>query len=224
MKPYLILSVLVTALYFSTAIAQSPYVTLQEIGEQREAKNEELKKQKLDVVVGKSYWIKPNPDARNRLEFWDRIENVPIRDKGFAVSKEVSFKIDGYEKDLFGFYCFRIIFQDGKTAWMRADPVQPIRGLFVGTRFDPDSEYIFDGLPDEVLARHVHNSLMTAAAAQAKGGVKIGMTGEQVLRSNWGTPERINKTTTSRSFSEQWIYGGGNYLYFKNGILVVIQN
>lgn len=55
-------------------------------------------------------------------------------------------------------------------------------------------------------------------------GVRIGMTQEEVLKSNWGKPNHINKTTTANGEHEQWVYGNGNYLYFDGGILTTIQN
>lgn len=63
------------------------------------------------------------------------------------------------------------------------------------------------------------------AALAKKPGVHIGMTKRQVIRnSSWGEPEDINTTTTAAGEWEQWIYGDGNYLYFRNGRLVSIQN
>ena len=62
------------------------------------------------------------------------------------------------------------------------------------------------------------------AAFKAKGGVSIGMTKERVLKSNWGKPNKINRTTNAYGVTEQWVYGNGNYLYFDNGILSSIQN
>ncbi len=56
-----------------------------------------------------------------------------------------------------------------------------------------------------------------------RGGVKVGMSEEQVLASSWGKPSAINKTITSGIVSEQWVYPGYNYLYFSNGVLTVIQ-
>lgn len=65
-------------------------------------------------------------------------------------------------------------------------------------------------------------------AAEAKRrrseGVEIGMTREEVLASSWGKPQAVNKTTNASGTSEQWIYGGRNYLYFRDGILETIQN
>jgi hypothetical protein len=64
------------------------------------------------------------------------------------------------------------------------------------------------------------------AAAQAKKpGARIGMSPEQVTKeTSWGKPNHINRTTTAHGVHEQWVYGGGNYLYFENGRLTAIQN
>lgn len=65
-----------------------------------------------------------------------------------------------------------------------------------------------------------------SAEAQRKKskGVIIGMTPEDVIASSWGKPKSINRTTYANSVREQWVYGIGNYLYFENGKLTVIQN
>lgn len=53
--------------------------------------------------------------------------------------------------------------------------------------------------------------------------VRIGMT-KEMCEDSWGKPESINRTTNTYGTSEQWVYGGGNYLYFDNGKLTSIQN
>lgn len=63
-----------------------------------------------------------------------------------------------------------------------------------------------------------------ALRAAKKQGVLIGMSKEEVLASSWGKPKSINTTTTARGTREQWVYGGRNYLYFKDGVLATIQN
>lgn len=63
-----------------------------------------------------------------------------------------------------------------------------------------------------------------ATARAKRPGVRIGMTSKQVMNStHWGRPESINRTVTGRGVREQWVYEGGSYLYFDNGILRVIQ-
>ena len=54
-------------------------------------------------------------------------------------------------------------------------------------------------------------------------GVHIGMSQAEVLQSNWGKPESVNRTITANGKHEQWVYAGG-YLYFDDGVLTSIQN
>lgn len=64
-------------------------------------------------------------------------------------------------------------------------------------------------------------------AEEAKNYVRIGMTKEEVLATNWGEPDDINKTITANHVSEQWVYdnyGSYSFLYFEDGVLVTIQN
>lgn len=54
----------------------------------------------------------------------------------------------------------------------------------------------------------------------------IGMTAEQVLKSTWGKPSEINKTTTQYCVYEQWVYHGyrkNQYIYLEDGIVTAIQ-
>lgn len=60
-------------------------------------------------------------------------------------------------------------------------------------------------------------------AARRKEGVRIGMSKEQVLASNWGKPRKINRTSGANYEHEQWVYDGG-YLYFQGGLLTTVQN
>lgn len=60
-------------------------------------------------------------------------------------------------------------------------------------------------------------------ARRKRQGVTIGMSQEEVLQSSWGRPERVNRSIYSFATHEQWIYGGGNYLYFEDGKLTSIQ-
>lgn len=51
---------------------------------------------------------------------------------------------------------------------------------------------------------------------------KVGMTKEEVEKSTWGYPKKINKDTYSWGTKEQWVYENG-YIYFKNGIVTSIS-
>jgi hypothetical protein len=61
------------------------------------------------------------------------------------------------------------------------------------------------------------------ADCDRRGGVKVGMTANQVRASCWGKPKSINETITSCRRHEQWVYGGSQYLYLEDGILTSIQ-
>ena len=64
-----------------------------------------------------------------------------------------------------------------------------------------------------------------AARLAALPGARIGMSADTVLKkTSWGQPSSVNRTTTAAGTREQWVYGGGNYLYFTNGVLTAIQN
>jgi hypothetical protein len=51
----------------------------------------------------------------------------------------------------------------------------------------------------------------------------LGMTNE-MARISLGNPRNINRSVGSWGIHEQWVYGGGKYLYFENGILTSFQN
>lgn len=61
-------------------------------------------------------------------------------------------------------------------------------------------------------------------ARKKSQGVNLGMSKQDVLDSSWGTPNKVNTTTTKYGVHEQWCYSGNNYLYFENGKLTSIQN
>jgi hypothetical protein len=65
-------------------------------------------------------------------------------------------------------------------------------------------------------------------ARDARPGVKIGMTAREVEEeSNWAYPDHVTRTITADGTVEQWVYRSGRhtggYLYFHDGLLVVIQ-
>lgn len=72
----------------------------------------------------------------------------------------------------------------------------------------------------------VANSKKTKQLADIKKetGIMPGMTEKQV-RSKLGNPMRINKGQYSNgsNYSQQWVYRGGHYVYFENGIVTSQQ-
>jgi hypothetical protein len=59
-------------------------------------------------------------------------------------------------------------------------------------------------------------------ACDKLGEAKVGMTPGEVLKSCWGKPNRVNKTTTADHTTEQWVYGSG-YVHLSDGIVTAIQ-
>jgi hypothetical protein len=59
------------------------------------------------------------------------------------------------------------------------------------------------------------------------GNIRTGMTKDEV-RLSWGRPYTVNRTVTSSSAHEQWVYGDEynpkTYLYFDDGILTAWQD
>lgn len=56
-----------------------------------------------------------------------------------------------------------------------------------------------------------------------EGKVSIGMT-KTMCEEAWGKPINVNTTILSGVIHEQWVSGGGNYLYFEGNKLTAIQN
>lgn len=75
-------------------------------------------------------------------------------------------------------------------------------------------------------ARELAVAKVKAACARQRikeGTVRIGMTAQMAVECGWGKPETINRTTTARGTTEQWVYDGA-YLYFTNGVLTAVQD
>lgn len=102
-------------------------------------------------------------------------------------------------------------------------------------RLDALDRLVADGQPLSDEWRRLRADLVKKVAAneakiekarltqKKKEGVRIGASMDDALQSSWGKPERVNRTVTAHGTREQWVYGGGNYLYFRNGVLESIQ-
>jgi hypothetical protein len=76
----------------------------------------------------------------------------------------------------------------------------------------------------KVSKQPLSNSGAGQCAKGRRGQVSIGMSATDVLEYGWCKPNSVNRTTTASGTSEQWVYGGRNYLYFTDGMLTSIQN
>ena len=52
---------------------------------------------------------------------------------------------------------------------------------------------------------------------------KVGMTSEEVKKTKWGAPDKINKDTYSWGTTEQWVYNIRGYVYLKNGVVTSVS-
>lgn len=218
----------------------SPEVLAQyETVERNRAASETKQRAVADAVrktyIGREFWVVPNPKAILRLTFIEPDSlNKPLQ-KEFVLTEPVSFVVDGFAPGSASNYV-EIRFKDQKTAFIRenvmfeTDPkAYPLFSeLYSGKEAQsPSEEYILPMSPEDLrIAQQQQRKKAVAAAAawKARGGVSIGMTAAQVRQSNWGGPQHINRTTGSHGVHEQWVYGGGNYIYLQNGRVTSIQN
>jgi hypothetical protein len=102
------------------------------------------------------------------------------------------------------------------------------------TKFDPVI-YTYEIKTSDGRTGHLESLLRTIPDAEhskqiaakvdcdRRGGVRIGMSRDQIYASCWGKPSRNNKTTNTSGVHEQLVYGKRGYLYLDNGILNSIQ-
>lgn len=133
---------------------------------------------------------------------------------------------------------YQVALDDGATGYIPADATIFFEKESVGTsekcisEFSPEQRMAVKRQRQQELeaAEAERKKQVAEAAAQAEAqakrpGARIGMTPKQVIdTTNWGKPESVNRTITATGTDEQWVYGNGNYLYFRNGKLRAIQN
>jgi len=73
-------------------------------------------------------------------------------------------------------------------------------------------------------AREERIAELTGTKCTKNGKAMIGESPERTRKCGWGKPERINRSIYASHTREQWVYGGNNYLYFENDVLVSISN
>lgn len=87
------------------------------------------------------------------------------------------------------------------------------------TDVDEKRRKLDEKLEEKAVARFKREDV----ARRRQEGVRIGMTEDDVLKSSWGRPRKINRTITTQGVREQWVYASG-YLYFEDGSLTAIQD
>lgn len=230
--------IIIALLAMSTATVSAQYVTEDEISKQKESDLQHKIKTTLDKLIGSTFWIVPNPKAYFRVTFFNADADGKVDDRNkFFLTKETSFVIDEVHRYKF----LKVHFPDGKIGFIEINTLffyDPASNSVFGYLFDGEQkmrsdsqEYIYSRSPQELFAAEKKTALSnklkqakSAAAWKARGGVRVGMTANEARNSNWGKPNNINRSTTSNTVREQWVYGGNSYLYFENGTLTSIQN
>lgn len=237
---WIVIGLIFALIAMSVSITQAQYISEREQREQYKADERAKLLAALQAVIGKTFWYLPNPKpAFGKIAFLE-----PLSDEKFFVTTDTSFIVVDYESGQYDKYYLKLKFPDGKVGYLpvnrmfltNPDYYPVIENLYHDDeRYDDFKEYIFSQPPQVIFAaQKAKQAKATAelkakqakagARSKARGGVRIGMTAAQVIKSNWGKPNNINRTTTPYSECEQWVYGDHNYLYFENGILTSIQN
>jgi hypothetical protein len=208
----------------------------QTVSEERQAAMEYF-----NSLKGKTFWIVPNPRAKARVNFFDNLDTIkdtsgpndsagsfhPDTESSFVVSKIYPwvFDKDSTKTDR---YFAKVTFEDGQVGYV--DAKETFGYTQAGGLLDPAERYAFNEYVFSSKPAVEHTKVAGKPAAKVakkeppKSGVRIGMTQADVLVSAWGKPRSVNRTITAAGTEEQWVYGGRNYLYFKDGILRAIQN
>lgn len=181
---------------------------------QESEKYQKRKNEEMSVIVGKKFWYLPHTFPISHLNFLDGIPGPTSSIKGeFSPTAETDFVITGWEGPSgYGYLYYKVRFPDGREGYIETKEFD--RRLAESEDIDPttlmDRIYIKD---PEILRRNQQQRQAVAEKESiVRGGVKIGMNTVEVLRSNWGKPYSVNKTTTVDGITEQWVYGEKTYL------------
>jgi hypothetical protein len=182
------------------------------------AQNPSLDKEELQKIIeGKTFWFHPNSNIFSRcrrIEFYENGKKLSI---DFQNQLKLNFEFD--ESIL------KVKINEQINATTKVEFFD--RSMFV---YENDAQYLNICFSDIAPTEHTLKLVQMQKDEEErifknrKGGVRIGMTAKHVReKTDWGEPKSINATTTSRGTREQWVYGDGDYLYFRNGILDTIQ-
>lgn len=219
---------------FAASNAYAQYASVADSEAQEAIEKEAKLRSAQDALINTQFWVVPNPKAIRRLSFQN--DTVTYSKNAFVVTDKVSFKVVGFEKGEYGQHYVRIEFPDGTLAYLEQG-ANFDHGFNKASQFNDVAsrgkpcydfqECVLTESPEQLRSAAKASKAKAAAAAaawKARGGVPIGMTASQVRASNWGKPQKINRSSGSYGIHEQWVYGGNNYLYLQNGVVTSIQN
>lgn len=183
------------------------------LAEQASLTNDELQK----IVQGKTFWFHPNSNIFSRcrkVDFYENGRKIP-----FDYSNQLQFNFEFVDVEI------KVKINEQINATTKFEFLE--KDMFV---YENDEQYLNTCFSDKSPSEHylkleqIQKIEEERIKKNRKGGVRIGMTAKYVReKTDWGEPQTINSTITSSGKREQWVYGDGDYLYFKNGILDAIQ-
>lgn len=181
----------------------------------------------------KLYLFPQGASSLKRVEYWSEIYFSDTLDKYKAdIGKTIWIRKSGGRGDAF--------LKDrsgGSVDFKNYDKVEIVGIDTTFYDFMPQSPFYYQGITSggsEVLLGLSSSSYVyqnpfgsdwptSAIEAIKNKRVFIGMNREQVVLS-WGEPTNKNLTVTGKGTKEQWVYGIGDYLYFRNGVLEALQS
>ncbi|MDR6539485.1 hypothetical protein [Variovorax soli] len=222
----LFVGALLTVIILPTALAAA-FDSPQDVRSREDAQ----RKAKLEERVGRVYWVRPPTNGRRQFVTFADVPGGHSWN-GSRVTSAQRFKVVELVAGV-GAYLgnYLVQFDDGTQKWLSSTDFAIHTYEPASVIADPTRSEIFEEDP-AIIERRAEAREKQQRAAQraaqrahaAKPGVSIGMTKDEVLSSRWGKPQYINSTHTTAGTTEQWVYGDGNYLYFRNGRLEAVQN
>ena len=183
------------------------------IAQQTSLTNDELKQ----LVQGRTFWFHPNSNIFSRCRNVDFYENG--RKLPFDYTNQLQFNFEVVDADI------KVRINEQINATTKIEFLE--KNMFV---YENEEQYLNTCFSDKTPAEHSLKLVQIQKLEEErikknrKGGVRIGMTAKYVReKTDWGEPQTINSTITASGRREQWVYGDGDYLYFKNGLLEGIQ-
>lgn len=183
------------------------------IAQQTSLTNDELQQ----IVQGKTFWFHPNSNVFSRCRKVDFYENG--RKLSFDYTNQLQFNFEVVDAEI------KVRINEQINATTKIEFLE--KNMFA---YENDEQYLNTCFSDKTPSEHSLKLVQIQKVEEErikknrKGGVRIGMTAKYVReKTDWGEPQTINSTITASGRREQWVYGDGDYLYFKNGILEGIQ-
>lgn len=164
----------------------------------------------------KTYWFYPRDSMPYQCKNVEFFENGKRLSLDLNSEIKIKFGVDGSP--------YNVRINDQINASVKFDSIE--KEMFI---YSNDDQYLKVCFSDIEPKEHYNKVAKIEIKKNEvpignKKEIRIGMTEKQVReKTNWGSPISINSTVTSNGTREQWVYGYGSYLYFRNGILESIQ-